>query len=479
VENQALVQLKQGDPTTIEFMQTGLLGIVAEAPLAGITGIDVVIASGGVAQPTTAELTVNEGNGLVGKSAPLPIQFNGVPSLDTLIVEGTATGTVTETLTQGSGQGAGVLDITNGTASSTISLTGVARIIDTMTAATLTINTLASGANNFVQVRNGPIVNNFQTDTVELRNITTVSTAMDDNDLGTISFPDVDLGDALYSFGFGTLESVNFANKSNVVINGNGENNFSVVAVTTAAAGFQSLTLNGAAGLNVAAIRSLPAGVTPSLSNIQVQAPGSQAVFIEEIYEERLGRLANEAELVAWLTVFQASGQTAVATGIEQSLEARTDLVDEFYQRYLGRGAVNGEAQHWVQLLMQGETDEQVIAGIVSSSEFYARSQTLVGSGTPDQRYVQALYQLLLNRFPAVSELNSWVGQLPALGRSGVALGFLGSSEFRTAAVTDYYVEFLQRLPDAPGLAGWLASGLSLEQIRVGLESSGEFLADG
>jgi hypothetical protein len=486
LQNQALIQLKPGDPTTIEFMQSGLSGpeVISDAALSGITGVAVIIGSGSLAQPTTAELTINENNGLVGKGTSLPIQFNGVPSLDTLIIEGTTTGTVTETFTQAPGQvvgvqGVGVLDITNGTVSSAISLTGVARIIDTMTAATLTINTLANAANNFVQVRNGPMVNNFQTDTVELRNITTVRTGMDDEDLGTLSSPDANLDDALYSSGVGTFESVNFANKSNVVINGNGHTNLFLVAVTDAAAGFRSLTLDGVAGFNVAAIRSWPASVTLSLINIQVQARDTESVFIEEMYEERLGRLASEAELAAWLKVFQASGQSAVATGIEQSLEARTDLVEEFYLRYLGRAAVNGEEHGWVQLLMQGEMEEKVIAGILSSSEFYTRAQTLVSSGTPDQRYVQALYQLLLNRSPSASEVNSWVSQLPVLGRSGVALGFLDSSEFRTAAITGYYVEFLQRLPEAPGLAGWLGSGLSLEQIRLGFESSGEFLANG
>jgi Domain of unknown function (DUF4214) len=473
-ENQSIIQLKAGDPTTIEFSQSGVLGLVSvlvDAALSGITGVDVLAA------PGIAKLTINENNGLIGKSTPLPIRFAGGPGLDTLLLEGTATGPVTETFTQGPGQGGGVLDITNGMLSSTISLTGVGRINDTMTGATLTINTSANAANNFVMVHNGASVDGFQTDTVDLRNITLVSANMDDEDLGNLNSV-TNLADAADSFPFGTFESVSFANKTNLAINGNGRDNFFLVAVTQPAAGFHSLTLDGVSGFNAAAIVFLPPSVSLSLINIQVQAKDNDSAFIEEMYEERLGRLASQAELAAWLKVFQTSGQSAVATGIEQSLEARTDLVEEFYLRYLGRAALNGEEQGWVQLLMKGETEEQVIAGILSSSEFYTRTQTLISSGTPDQRYVQALYQLLLNRSASAGEVASWVSKLQVVGRFGVALGILESVEFRAAAITVYYVEFLQRLPDVQGLAGWLGSSLSLEQIRLGFESSGELLAN-
>ena len=64
-------------------------------------------------------------------------------------------------------------------------------------------------------------------------------------------------------------------------------------------------------------------------------------------------------------------------------------------------------------------------------------------------------------------------------GRSGVALGFLESNEFRIGMVTAFYSNFLLRAPDAAGLAAWVASGQSLDHIRQGFEMSGEFLANG
>ena len=86
---------------------------------------------------------------------------------------------------------------------------------------------------------------------------------------------------------------------------------------------------------------------------------------------------------------------------------------------------------------------------------------------------------LELNRTATDAEVSAWVAALPTLGRSGVALGFLESNEFRIGMVTAFYSNFLLRPPDAAGLAAWVASAQSLDHIRQGFEMSGEFLANG
>ena len=45
--------------------------------------------------------------------------------------------------------------------------------------------------------------------------------------------------------------------------------------------------------------------------------------------------------------------------------------------------------------------------------------QTLIGAGTPDERFVQALYLLLLGRTGEASGVAGWVAGLPSLGRQG------------------------------------------------------------
>jgi len=101
-------------------------------------------------------------------------------------------------------------------------------------------------------------------------------------------------------------------------------------------------------------------------------------------------------------------------------------------------------------LLQQGQTDEQVLSGILGSPEFTDRAQTLIGSATGSLSYVQALYHLLLNRTAPAVDAAGWVNALPALGQSGVALAFLTGQEFRTDQFEGYYNALLHRSPSGP-----------------------------
>jgi hypothetical protein len=465
--DQFVVQLKPGDATTIEFSDDGGATFV-DAALSGITGVHV---SGLEGNDT---LTINVANGLVGQATPLPISFDGGVGLDRLVLQGTAPGTITETFTLNDGKGNSMLAMMDGSLSSTITLTSVGSILDTMTADTLTINGDANA--NAFHLHNGPVLNGFKTDTVQIRDMNAVNDNMDVNG-GTTENDDA--GDAEDMDSSGTLVSLSFANKTHVVINGQDGNDFFLVTVGRAADGLQTLTLDGGAGTNVAAIRHLNKSVTLTVQNVQTQEADADAVFIEEMYEERLDRPAAASEVDIWMNVLDQQGRQAVAVGIEHSLEARTLLVKNLYVHYLGRSAVNGEEQGWVQLMLQGEGQEQILAGILGSTEFYNRAQTLATSGTPDQRFLESLYLVLLNRSASAAEVNGWMSLLPTLGRNGVDLGFLESNEYRMGMITAFYTNFLMRQPDPVGMAAWMASGQSLDQIRQGFEMSDEFFADG
>jgi hypothetical protein len=172
--------------------------------------------------------------------------------------------------------------------------------------------------------------------------------------------------------------------------------------------------------------------------------------------------------------------RAAVAAGIEGSAEARTRLVDGWYRAYLGRDAHGGEEQAWVNALLAAGREEDVLAGILSSPEFYARAQARAADGSADERFVRALYQLLLRRAAADSEVAGWVGALPQLGGAGVAGSFLGSAEYRRGAVACDYGALLRREAEPAGMSFWASSsGLDLFFIRAGIESSDEFYANG
>src|SRR5439155_2623580 len=136
--------------------------------------------------------------------------------------------------------------------------------------------------------------------------------------------------------------------------------------------------------------------------------------LVQALYLDALGRAGSKSELDRWLAMLQGAGQQAVATAIEGSFEARDRLVKSWYVSYLGRQAQGGEELGWVNLLQSGQSEEQTLSQILGDGrgEFSQRAQTLIGSGSQDERFVQALYQVLLGRTASSGEANLWVKAL-------------------------------------------------------------------
>jgi hypothetical protein len=209
-----------------------------------------------------------------------------------------------------------------------------------------------------------------------------------------------------------------------------------------------------------------------------------QAHFVQALYLDELGRsgdLSSLSDAGFWVQVLSdgIANQATVAAAIEHSPEARAHLVAFWYQSYLGRQALNGEGLGLVNLLLQGQTEEQVLSDILGSPEFFNHTQALIGSGTPPQREVAALYRLLLNRTASPGEVTAWVNAMSQPGAPGVAMVFLDSSEFRTRLFTSYYNVLVHRPPDILGLNALVFSKFDADVVRLGLEASGEFFANG
>jgi streptogramin lyase len=206
--------------------------------------------------------------------------------------------------------------------------------------------------------------------------------------------------------------------------------------------------------------------------------------FIQALYQDALGRLGSPAELNGWVSVIVSSGIGPVVNGIEHSAEAYAHLLRTWYMHFLGRTTPpsDSEIQGFVNAFQAGATEEQVLAALLSSQEFLNYANTsLISSGTPNERFVSALYLLLLNRSPTSAEIQGWVAQLPVLGPQGIASTFLSSAEYRGDIIRSYYTALLHRssLPSAAEVNGWVSSGLDLKRIRIGFEMSLEFYLDG
>ncbi len=201
---------------------------------------------------------------------------------------------------------------------------------------------------------------------------------------------------------------------------------------------------------------------------------------VRRLYQAALGRTPSGAEVALWLPVMQQpGGPTLVATAIERSHEARTRLVRSWYVTYLGRDAGGAEEQGWVAALLQGASDEQILAGILSSQEFYDRTGGLLGAPASDDTFVRILFQRFLGRDPSAGEVTAFIGNFVTLyGRGTSAFIVLNSAEYRGSQIVSYYFNILGRStgPGQSEVDGWVNSGLELLSIRIGFEGSPEFV---
>ena len=98
---------------------------------------------------------------------------------------------------------------------------------------------------------------------------------------------------------------------------------------------------------------------------------------------------------------------------------------------------------------------------------------------TPDQKFVQALYQDFLGRSGSSSEVQFWVNLLPNLGQSKVAYDIIHSHEALTRIVNELYLKLLDRSAVGdPASTNWvnaLEHGATVGQVIEGILASTEF----
>jgi hypothetical protein len=196
----------------------------------------------------------------------------------------------------------------------------------------------------------------------------------------------------------------------------------------------------------------------------------AQAVFLGSL------RRLDAAATVTAPTALQtpADSQLLIADLIQRSTEAFSKLVKGFFEMFLGRAAGDGEEAGWVGMFLAGQTEEQVLSAFLGTAAFYERTGQLITSGTPDERFIDGLYTLLLGRSATETELSGWCAALGGLGRSGVASFLLTSTEYRSRHIATYFEEQLQRAGTPAEIASWAAAPFDLLNIRMLFETCPE-----
>ncbi|WP_438280337.1 DUF4214 domain-containing protein [Pseudomonas alabamensis] len=152
------------------------------------------------------------------------------------------------------------------------------------------------------------------------------------------------------------------------------------------------------------------------------------ATDINELYQALLGRDAEEQGASDWAGYLANGGSlTDIAAAIATSQEAidadqsNGDFVNELYENVLGRAAEEEGYNAWVGQLFNGASRADVAAAIVGSAEAQTKS---------DSDFVEGLYQSALGRESDAAGKAAWVGLLANGGtHADVALGIVGSAE--------------------------------------------------
>lgn len=114
-----------------------------------------------------------------------------------------------------------------------------------------------------------------------------------------------------------------------------------------------------------------------------IAADQSNGDFVRDLYENVLGREAEEEGLNAWVgQLFNGASRADVAGAIVGSAEAQTksdsDFIEGLYQSALGRASDADGKADWLALLANGGTHADVALGIVGSDEAVAHIDNVV-----------------------------------------------------------------------------------------------------
>jgi hypothetical protein len=170
----------------------------------------------------------------------------------------------------------------------------------------------------------------------------------------------------------------------------------------------------------------------------------------------------------------QGMTRTQVAAGIQSSAEFQTVTVQKAYQQFLHHAADPAGLAFWTGFLQQGNTVEQMDAGIVGSAEYFQNR----GGGT-NNGFLTALYQDALGRAVDPAGQNFFASQLAGgMTAAQVAGAVFASAEFQQGLVKSDYALLLNRAPDSGGLASFtnaFQQGLTDQQIAAAIAGSSEF----
>jgi hypothetical protein len=156
------------------------------------------------------------------------------------------------------------------------------------------------------------------------------------------------------------------------------------------------------------------AGITPYKPE---SLAGSNSTFIDYLYQNLLGRKADEGGQKYWLDKLESgeSTQDSVRTSVLRSKEYNAPYVNNLYSELLGRKADEGGMNFWLNSLEKGtDTQDSVRMGLQISPEGLTRGLGNMGGGFGDMMRLGIRAQN-----PPKQEIFSSAGADGSVGASG------------------------------------------------------------
>ncbi|MCO8127525.1 DUF4214 domain-containing protein [Acidimicrobiia bacterium EGI L10123] len=191
---------------------------------------------------------------------------------------------------------------------------------------------------------------------------------------------------------------------------------------------------------------------------------GAHVVALHETF---MRALPTPDQYRRWLSRADNDGLRAAATGMARSETYSGVIIDDLYQRVLGRSADQEGKDYWLGVLASGVRIETVGISFYGSQEYFDRK----GGAEP---FVRSLYENLLHREADQDGLAYWVGMLQnrrALPPD-VASGFYLSLESRLDRAARVYEHVLGRQPSGQAQQHWAQQLLSTDDVRMAIELS-------
>jgi hypothetical protein len=225
------------------------------------------------------------------------------------------------------------------------------------------------------------------------------------------------------------------------------------------------------AGINFGNVPYNPAFPVYPTADLYAPHPEANATtaYVQGLYQAILDRNADQAGLAFWVSALNAGvPNSEVAYVFVNSQEHRQDEVKYYYESFLGR-APDSASAGWVDQLMNGGNEAEVIQGILTSPEYTAKHAS-------NPAFITDLYFHLLGRQANSADQTFWEQELTSgVSRSEIVADFLNSQESAKLASESFYAAFLHRGADQLGDDHWV--GLLTSQTQTFGQVASDFFS--